>query len=320
MKLIITIDTEEDNWGQFVSHGHTLENIGRIPYLQEMFDTYNVKPTYLITYPVAIDNKCIAYLGAIEKTGRCEIGMHCHPWNTPPFEEKLSYKNSMLCNLPGDLQFKKMNFLHNSIIKNFDIRPVSFRSGRWGSNQSVEENLRRLGYKVDTSITSYVNWQGYYGPDFTNISPQPFWIFHEKSLEKASDGRLLEVPATVAYLQRNFEWSNALSKFLHRRLISRLRLIGILDQLHLLNKVWLSPEVSDSSQMIKLTRSLMKKDYKIINMFFHSTTLKAGLNDYVRTESDEKRFLRRIKEFLTFTRDSGIESITLSETVNLLSI
>jgi hypothetical protein len=320
MKLVITIDTEEDNWGQFASTGQTLENIERIPYLQEMFDTYNVRPTYLITYPVAIDNKCIALLGTIEKSARCEIGMHCHPWNTPPFEEALSARNSMLSNLPHDLQHKKMNFLHNIIIKNFGIKPVSFRSGRWGYNQSVAENLIKLGYKVDTSITSYVDWQQYYGPDFSDVSPQPFRFSHENIFEKASDGRLLEVPATVAYLQQNFARCNALSKFLSRKLVCRLRFIGILDKLHLLNKVWLSPEMSDSKTMIKLAKCMMKKKYKILNMFFHSTTLKAGLTDYVKSKDDETRFLINIKEFLVFAKNSGIESIKLSDSLNLFSV
>lgn len=320
MKLVITIDTEEDNWGQFASTGQTLENINRIPYLQEMFDTYNVRPTYLITYPVAIDNKCIALLGAIEKSDRCEIGMHCHPWNTPPFEEQTNAKNSMLCNLPADLQFKKLSFLHNTIVNNFEIMPVSFRSGRWGYNQSVAESLIKLGYKVDTSITSYVDWQQDYGQDFSDVSPRPFRFSHENIFEEASDGRLLEVPATVAYLQRNFALCNALSKFLSRKPVSRLRFIGILDKLHLLNKVWLTPEMSDSKTMIKLAKCMMKKKYKILNMFFHSATLKAGLTDYIKSKDDETRFLKNIKEFLVFARNSGIESIKLSDSLKLFSV
>src|SRR5208337_1476965 len=122
MKLVITIDTEEDNWGVFSPTGHTLKNLDRIPVLQELFDAYNVKPTYLITYPVATDTESITLLREIEKSGRCEIGMHCHPWNTPPFEEIPGDNNSMLCNLPCDLQYKKMSSLTDAIAKNFHIK------------------------------------------------------------------------------------------------------------------------------------------------------------------------------------------------------
>jgi hypothetical protein len=318
MKLVISIDTEEDNWGNYSRTGHTLKNIDKIPVLQELFDSVHAKPSYLVTYPVATDRKSVDIIREIEKSGNCEIGMHCHPWNTPPFEEELNDKNSMLCNLPHELQHEKMKSLHKTIITNFDVKPVSFRSGRWGYNQSVAENLFKLGYKVDTSITSYTDWQNYHGPDFSNIPPHPFRFFHNNAFEEASGGPLLEVPATIAYLQRNLAWCNTMSKILSRKPINRLRLIGILDKLNILNKVWLSPEQSDSKQMIKLTKSLMKKGYNVVNLFFHSTTLKAGLTDYVKTKDDEKQFLKQIKEFLHFTKETGIESIRLSDAANIV--
>lgn len=320
MKLVITIDTEEDNWGDYSSAGQTLQNIDRIPYLQELFDAFNVKPTYLITYPVATDDKCVGMLGDIEKSGRCEIGMHCHPWNTPPFEEELNANNSMLSNLPRDLQYRKMSILHDTIATNFGIVPVSFRSGRWGYNKDVAENLFRLGYKVDTSITPYINWSAYCGPDFSTISPRHFRFFTDDIFRDADGGSLLEVPATIAFLQRNSALCGYIDSILRRKPLSHLRLIGLLDRLGLLNKVWLSPEESDSSQMIKVAECLKKKDHKVINMFFHSTTLKAGLNQFVRTENDEKQFIRRIQDFLVFARESGIESIKLSDTMKLFSL
>jgi hypothetical protein len=318
MKLIITIDTEEDNWGQYAPRGHTLGNIEKIPHLQDIFDSFHAKPTYLVTYPVATDETSISLLREIEKSGRCEIGMHCHPWNTPPFEEDLNEGNSMLCNLPHDLQHKKLSILHNTIRKNFGIDPVSFRSGRWGYDQRVAENLFDLGYKVDTSITPYIDWTNYSGRDFSSVPPQPFRFSRENAFAETAAGQLLEVPATIGYLQRNFARCNKIHKFLSRKPINRLRIIGILHRLHLLNKVWLSPEQSDSKQMIKLTNCLIKKKYKIINLFFHSTALKAGLTDYVRTVSDEKRFIQQIEEFLAFTNRVGVESVRLSDAYSLI--
>jgi hypothetical protein len=320
MKLVITIDTEEDDWGRFSSTGHTLENIDRIPQLQALFDEYKIKPTYLITYPVATDNKSIDLLMQIEKSGRCEIGSHCHPWNTPPFEEDLNEKNSMLCNLGRDLQYKKMHYLHNTISSNLDVKPVSFRSGRYGYDQDVAENLLKLGYKVDTSITSYTDWRDCQGPDFSEISPRPFRFSCNNIFKATTDGPLMEIPATIAFLQKNFETSNLLIKRLKSGSLGKLGIIGILHKLNLLNKVWLSPEMSDSRQMVKLTQCLMKKDYEVINMFFHSTTLQAGLNSFVETKSDEQQFFKRIKDFLAFAKDSGIESIKLSDTIELFPV
>ena len=319
MKLVVTIDTEEDNWGKFSPTGHTLRNIDRIPGLQEVFDACGVKPTYLITYPVATDPGSIALFRELERSGRCEIGTHCHPWNTPPFEEALSEENSMLCNLSPDLQYRKLRTLHDTIIRNFGLTPRSFRSGRWGYDESVAKNLSLLGYRVDTSITPYTDWKEYHGRDFSEYAPEPFRVTPGNGKTGGAPGHaLVEIPATIAYAQKDFFRCNRVHKALSRKPVSRLRLIGILDRLNMLNKIWLSPEQSDGIEMIRLASGLIRKNYRVINMFFHSTTLVAGLTEYVRTPRDEKRFLGRIREFLTFINDAGIESIGLSDALDLV--
>ena len=117
MYLIVTIDTEEDNWGEYYLPEYSLRNIEEIPKLQDLFNEFNVKPTYLITYPVATNERAVFILKRILDEGKCEIGNHCHPWNTPPFEEERNKFNSMLCNLPMELQYKKIKVLHD--LKNF---------------------------------------------------------------------------------------------------------------------------------------------------------------------------------------------------------
>lgn len=318
MKLIITIDTEEDNWADYSPTGYTLENIQRIPVLQELFDEFRVKPTYLITYPAAVDEKAIRILKRIVKQDQCEIGTHCHPWNTPPFDEKTTLRNSMLCNLPVDLQYKKISNLHHTIQKNFDIQPVSFRSGRWGYSKDVAQILYKLGYKIDTSVMPYTDWSHDQGPDFSNLSPEPFRFSVENIFHESSNGHMMEIPATVGFLQQYFTLSNNIFKILSKKPINKMRMIGLLHKLRVINKVWLSPENSDSKTMIMLTKRMMQNNNKIVNMFFHSASLKAGFTPYVKTGEDEQRFLKTIKEFLVFARDEGIESIKLKDSLRLL--
>lgn len=308
MKLIITVDTEEDNWDFYSSSGQTLDNIERIPQLQELFDEFSAKPTYLITYPVATDDRSVAILRPILDSRRCEIGAHCHPWNTPPIEEDRSIKNSMLCNLPLDLQYRKLQCLDETIQNNFGVKPVSFRAGRWGYNHNVAVNLCRLGYKVDTSITPYTNWTREHGPNFSHVSPQPYSF-----LSPESRGPLMEIPATIGYLQSNFSLCAAILKALGSGPVRYLKLAGLLNHLRLISKVWLSPEVSDGKGMIQLAQQMARNHYGVINMFFHSPSLKAGLSPFVRSVSDEKKFRLRIKEFLSYARDTNIKPVTLSE-------
>lgn len=318
MKLIITIDTEEDSWNGYSPANNTVRNIERVPALQEMFDRFGVRPTYLVTYPVAADEKAASILKAVLDRGGCEIGAHCHPWNTPPFEEEINKSNTMLCNLPKGLQFKKLRVLDEAIKKSFGIKPTSFRCGRWGYNRDVAENLQRLGYKVDTSIAAYTDWSAYDGPDFSTIPPGPFRFSADDILKEQPGGPLAEVPATVGFLQRRYALSNRILRAVSRRPVKRPRLSGILYRLNIVNKVWLSPEFSDAATMIRLAGTMKKNNYAFLNMSFHSPNLIAGLTPFVRTKEAEKDFLDRTNEFLKFACAEGIESITLSESLKYL--
>ena len=54
--LILTIDTEEDQWGP-TQDRPTVHNIKALKRVQKIFDDYGLIPTYLITYPVIDDDE-----------------------------------------------------------------------------------------------------------------------------------------------------------------------------------------------------------------------------------------------------------------------
>ncbi len=313
MKLIVTIDTEEDNWAPYAPTGYTVRNIERLPVLQDLFAAYGVRPTYLVTYQVITHESAAEILDTLLHSEQCEIGAHCHPWSTPPFTEERIERNSMLCNLPPALQAAKIRSLHAAIVSRLGVSATCFRSGRWGYSPTVAATLHALGYRVDTSITAYTDWRNYAGPDYSNMPPTPFLFSPEDIYRSHPTGCMLQVPATVGYLQRDFALSNALVNGIRHSSLRHLRLIGVLDRLGWLNKVWLSPENSTGAQMIALARRMRDSGYPLVNMFFHSSTLTAGLTPFVRRRQDEVQFLDRIQEFLAFVQAEGFESITLSE-------
>ncbi len=312
MHLVVTIDTEEDNWGGYSNTSFGVENIKKIPALQEIFDEYNVIPTYLVTYPVATNRESIEILRRILEGGRCEIGMHCHPWSTPPFEEERNPYNSMLCNLPLELQQKKMCVLHEVIKTNFGVRATSFRAGRWGYNGNTAIVLERLGYRVDTSITPFTDWAEYHGPDFTRMKPESYRFNPPEIFTRNQEGKMTEIPASIGYLQDNYEWCNLIDRILTSQPGRRLHLKGLLNRARLISKVSLSPEATDSHKMIGLTKIFMRKKYEMVNMFFHSTSLQAGLSIFVKTKEDETQFFNRLSEYFTFTSGAGIKCLALS--------
>ena len=312
-RLLITIDAEEDEWGKFDLPRYGVSNIGRIPLLQRLFEQNGFVPTYVITAPVAEDPVAIEVLAPIVARGACEIGVHCHPWNTPPFVEERTPRNSMLCNLPSGLQVEKLGNLIGSISANYGVTPRSFRAGRWGFSAEVGRNLTSVGIIVDSSITPYVSWAAQHGPDFDRSYPETYRVSGEDLtvVDPASD--LVEVPVTIGFTGVLRAAGYPVHRALRTSPLRALRGRGILNRVGLFRTSWLCPELAGSDDMIALTEAQVARGASILNFMFHSGALLAGKTPYVRTPSDEVRFLRRIETYLRHCRARGFGSVTLSE-------
>ncbi len=313
LAVYITIDTEEDQWGEYYSSGYSVENVYIIPELQELFDRYGAIPTYLIDYPVIIDKKAQKIIQKIYKDGRCGIGSHCHPWNTPPFKEEISTNNSMLCNLPYDLVLEKIQTLNKALEEHWGFTPTCFRAGRWGLNETVARCIYESGYKVDTSVTPFYSWKEYGGPDFSDAPIDCYKFNPNAILTKDPNGLMLEVPVTIGFYQKNYKfWASIRERIMKSRL-SRYHMIGILDRLRILNLRWLSPEMCSGKEMVLLAKAAMRNGYQFLNMSFHSTSLLPGRSPFVRTKSDIKRFLNDIETFLMFAHDNRLVFSSLNK-------
>src|SRR5215475_7602372 len=85
MFLLVGIDTEGDNqWDAAARADQRFENIYALPRLHALFARHGVRPTYVITYPVATDARSAEVLRGLLAGGDCEIGAHHHAWETPP--------------------------------------------------------------------------------------------------------------------------------------------------------------------------------------------------------------------------------------------
>lgn len=312
MFFAVTIDTEEDNWGEYDRAAFTVENVRRIPLLQQIFEEHGVRPTYLITHPVATSGFAADILGRYRVAGACEIGTHLHPWNTPPAEETRSNFNSFACHLPADLQLRKIRTLHEAIGRRFGAAPTSFRSGRWGFSDEVARNLIRMGYLVDSSISPALDWREFGGPDYSRFSLQPF-VYSMNGEAGPNGGALLEVPATVDFVQGISRTARRVYHTVRTRVPLGPKVLGVLDRLRALNLVTVSPEIDDAPSMIRLVSALAARGTAVINMFFHSPSLLENCSPYVRSAQDLGDFLGRIRRVLAYARSAGLTSVTLSE-------
>lgn len=313
MKLVVTIDAEEDQWGWAPSGRLSTENIQHIPALQNLFEAYGVIPTYLLTYPVAADSVAAGLFREMSEAGRCEVGMHCHPWTTPPHEELISRYNSMLCNLPPSLQFRKLQQLCDLLCEQVGRPPIAFRSGRWGFTHETAGILARLGCRVDTSITPYTSWTASGGPDFSSYSPHTFAFSSVDLSRNDSDGDMLEVPVTIGYVGGSFSRCHELQARLNKPPFQRLHLAGVLAKLGLLRGVWLSPERETPARLIRLMRQSMREGCRLVNLFFHSSSLKVGCTPFVRTPDEKQQLLRSLSTILECCQEFGIRSAPLSQ-------
>ena len=312
MNFIITIDTEEDGWGDYASDRHKLENIGQIPVAQEIFNRFRAVPTYLIDYPVVSDATARQILLKILNEGRCEIGTHCHPWNTPPLAEKRTVYNSMLCNLPQPLIWDKLSTLDQAIQSLIGIKPTSFRAGRWGFGTQVANSIQSLGYTIDSSVTPLVSWQQYGGPDY-EVAPLESYRFETKEvLRPATHGALLEVQPTIGYLRGDPSACRKIRRKILNSRLSRLHLLGLLDKVGILSLRWLSPELSSLKDMIQLIRKAIHRGTRLLNFSFHSNSLLPGKGPFVRTAADLEVFLCSIHKVLEFAAGQGANFIPLA--------
>ena len=301
--LIISIDVEADmpNWE--IEEITTIRNFEGIPRLQDLFDKYSVRPTYLLDYPYATNEEATKYFNSIKD--KCEIGAHMHTWDTPPVTEEEAKTLDYPSNLAYDRQFEKTKSVTDALTKAFGEAPTSYRAGKFGFNIDTKNILERLGYLVDTSVTPMVSWESQNGPSFLNYKVDPFWFGNPKS-------SLFEIPVTIG-LTKNI--GHLLERaYLKIPRFTKLRGLLSKDYLSLIDFVWLYPVLFSDEEMISLVNTLIKRPINVFNVFFHSSELKAGESIYTKSDADVDQYLKRMDRFFDYTiNKKGMKSVTLSE-------
>jgi len=84
----MTIDTEEEwHWDTgFPTRDLSVTNIGNLPKFQALCSRHGVATTYYANQAVLDDPGARQILLEVARSGHVEVGMHIHPWNTPPFD------------------------------------------------------------------------------------------------------------------------------------------------------------------------------------------------------------------------------------------
>jgi len=287
--LIVSIDTEEDNWHRSRQRV-TCENIGELPRQAAVFDRLGIRPTYFTSYQVAIAPAAAAVMREVGTRG--EIAAHLHPWNTPPLTEAFVPRNSMLKNLPAELQLAKLQSLTATLAETFGVRPRAFRAGRYGLGRDTVAALLRCGYQVDSSVTPFVSWEAFDdGPSFVDAPLDAYRLAPDRNVNQpAEDGDLIEIPLSCGFGRRAFALWGKVDRALDMPGLRRLR--GICK------RIVLSPELASVAEMLTLSRRLIEKGVRHLHLSWHSPSLKPGLSPFTATTADVERLYATVEAYV----------------------
>jgi hypothetical protein len=308
--LLVGIDTEGDNqWDRAAREHQTFENIYALPALHALFARCRVRPTYLVTHPVATDARSADTLRALRDGGGCEIGAHHHAWETPPFEQEDVALHTYALALPHERFSRQLVSLTDAIEHAVGVRPVSYRSGRFGFSAAHVSALEQQGYLVESSVAPLFYERHKGGPEFVEAPLHPYFLAYDNAVRPGTS-QVLELPVSAALHRRLPRWL----QHCYARAPWPYTTKRILRKIGLARTLWLRPSYSSLDEMKGLARRLAHDGVPFLNLLFHSSEAIVGGSPYNRTQEQLDAFLQRLEAFLTFAAaDLGATPVTFAE-------
>jgi hypothetical protein len=308
--LLVAIDTEGDNqWSAEARRHQTFRNTRELDRLHEFFARHGVRPTYVVTYPVVSDEASAETLRALLARGDCEVGAHHHAWETPPFSAEDVERHPYALSLPDEQVDAQLASLTAAIIDKVGVRPVSYRSGRFGFSARHVSSLERQGYRVDSSVTPLFYEAHKGGPDFVDAPLTPYYLAYD-SATRPGTSSVLELPVSAALNRRVPRWlelayGRAPWPYQTKRALRLARVASVR---------WLRPSYTSASDMKALALDLTRRGVPILNLLFHSSEAIVGGSPYNRTEAELSAFFGRLSQLLRYaTSELGAVPETFAE-------
>ena len=293
--FIITVDTEGDNlWSYKDGDVVSTLNTRYLPRFQSLCEKYGFKPVYLTNFEMANDANFVNMAKKWAAESKCEIGIHLHAWNNPPFYnlDGPYNGNSYLIEYPYEIMRDKFLTIYSLLVNNFGIHPISHRAGRWAMDDRYFHLLEEFSIKVDCSFTPGINWtkakgQTRGGCDYSREHNGISFI-----------NSIMEVPPTIYKFHNAFGGS-----YKHK-----------LKSLVLGNKVWLRPAISSLSAMKKvLDKVMIDSNVNYAEFMIHSSEIMPGGSPYFKDELAIEREYRIIEDLFSYASNLGLQGITLEE-------
>ena len=319
--FVLTVDTEEEwDWdGEFPNQHCQVSNIQKLPEFHRHCQQLGIRPTYLTDYAVAANPESAQVICDILSHNDSELGAHLHPWSNPPYYGATGEFESHVVNLPFEQVEAKFKVLLDKLVEEFDRYPKSFRTGRWGVDDKVLSLLMSYGIETDSSVYPF------YQNEFFSCQSSPvdsYWPDLNNPLKTGAQRDLLEVPVSVGFNFINFSLGEKLYRVFSESFLRHFRPIGLLWQLKLMRKLYLSPELCSADEMKGLVNILLKKEQPILHMYLHSSSLIDGVTGLLNTPDALSEICTRVSAVIEHLRQQevNIKFCTLSEAKDILTV
>jgi hypothetical protein len=188
--------------------------------------------------------------------------------------------------------FEKHRFLKQYIEEQFELKVVSYRSGRWATNDVLFRVLESIGFLVDCSVTpgnSYESNAGMSvgkGNSYIDAYSMPYRVI----------GNLIEVPMTTRRVMGFHGCS------LKNRAVNLIK--G--------EELWFRPSTHSLEEMKRLISIVEKENAGYAELMIHSSELMPGGSPYCRTEEDVENMYMKMDMLFKSVADR-YSGATLSE-------
>jgi glycosyltransferase involved in cell wall biosynthesis len=296
-QLQVVIDTEAHfDWHKGISTDHgEVSSITGLDTNFDVFRRHGVKPALLIDHPIATQDVSRRIVRKLADEG-CEVGVHLHPWTTPPIVELKDDWHSFSGNLGAWLERAKLATLTQRVAELTGTRPTLFKAGRYGLSPNTFDTIEDLGFETDLSICPYYDYSDLGGPDFSRFTARPGWFGQSRR-------RLLSLPTTAAPMGWLSGRAGSVMRVTRSAWGRRLGLGRVAQRINAFYPLRLSPEGCELADMKRVTHALRASGLGVFTLSLHSPTLQVGHTDYVRSEAQLQALLQDIDGYLRFFRD-----------------
>lgn len=302
-RFALSVDTEEEfEWaGPLSRSDHSVSSVPALREGQCFFAAAHVRPLYYIDKPILDSPEAIDIFGAFIAAGEADVGVHLHPWVTPPFDEHVSRPNSYAGNLPEAIERAKLCHVRDCIVERLGVRPLAYRAGRYGIGPNSFRILEEEGFRVDSSVRNLFDYRDDGGPDFRWADHHPYFV--------GANRAILELPLTALYIGR----MGAIGRSIYGRVGHVRPIRSLLARTGLIERIPLTPEGVPAAKACAAIDIALDIGIRLLTMSFHSPSLAPGHTPYVRDAAELAAFYRWFDTVFDHCARRGVEPAGLSD-------